>query len=1385
MAVFTNELKLDVSSFIAQLKKAASDTKGAAAEIASAVSKIKVGVDTEGATKGLAGLKSKFFSTGKDLGEEAGRGASGGFSDAFKGALSGGLLGGIGTQIAGNLFSGVGDAISNAQNFETNLKALSAVTGVTGSGLDDLGMRARDLAKEFGGSANEQLKSFQGILSKFGPQLAGTPEALSAVSKNINLLAAAGGINAQEAMSSLTDAMLQFGVNVGDADTAAKESARFINVLAASAQVGAAEIPQVAQSILQAGVAAKGANLSFEETNAALQVLAVGGKVGSEAGVALRNVLGLLQKQSGPGAETLKKLGLSVEGLGQSLTTQGLEATLRQLGEGLNKVGSDAERNAALMNLFGAENASAAGILLSNVDSLQAFTEGVTGTNAATEQAAINLDTFSARLGKIKANVEDAFIDAFQTLAPIVSKVIDDIFPRIEQALSRIFSALAPVFKAIGAVIGVALYGAIQGIVGLLEVLGNGFKVLEPIIPLLAAGIAAYAIAINASAIATGIASAATAVWNAILAANPVGLVVVAVVALIAAVGALSEAFSDSAESRLGEAEATKSVIEEEIKLNNEKKANVLNTKKQVAEFEQLAKKTNRTAEENKKLRDIQAELDKQYPNLIDQTKSFEENLSGVAEIGRQTSATLGDLTQKGNALAKQLAESNKAIAEANRDIAIEALDDVIGFWAKTTSSGAAKFARAFDPVREAFAKSLSIASTEQQIDDAQSKILDFVNTQKDVLNDPNKLKEIYESITKAVNAQRTAVRALAVDNKQAADAAAGAAAPPAPDAAAAKKSAAASKTALQLAQEQFKAEEARLKLQQENVITALRASVVAGDISTDQEKTKLKEQELKTTREILAAYEKIFGVQRETIKIDEELSTDIVREVKFKVSNDELVQIRTQFQNFVQQQLTLELGLRPNIKELEKGTQDAIKKIETTFKDNAQDLADGIISPEAFRQSVSNLDASYDAIAKSLQDALKLPEVQANKELAASYVEQIDLITLKSQELATNGQEALDKAFRESLKTRIEINKKTLDFLSEDEKKNASEILRIKRELIDQETNLKLASLKSTGELRDAETKLILEEAAKQRKALDKAAGGAGGAFDSVISGFASAIAGLDFTGAFDTLVDAGTEAAEETVAALKAGTLDYQSAISELANIAVDSTSYLETVLQRVADSFAKIRDSSVQSLRDISTGFKGSQEDIEKLISATATAAAAGFAQILLSGESFGKGFVLLILDILDATIPALVALILGQSLAANPLLGAVVSAALIATLKAAVAVAKSAANGFESGGYTGNVGTKEVAGVVHGQEFVINARATKQFRPMLEEMNKGRLPMIDNGEFSAMRAELSAIRRRLDGMPNGIQGSQAVRLDVGFDNYIYERDRRRAALRGLRG
>lgn len=62
-----------------------------------------------------------------------------------------------------------------------------------------------------------------------------------------------------------------------------------------------------------------------------------------------------------------------------------------------------------------------------------------------------------------------------------------------------------------------------------------------------------------------------------------------------------------------------------------------------------------------------------------------------------------------------------------------------------------------------------------------------------------------------------------------------------------------------------------------------------------------------------------------------------------------------------------------------------------------------------------------------------------------------------------------------------------------------------------------------------------------------------------------------------------------------------------------------------------------------------------------------------------------------------------------------------------VSAAANVAKIA--GFEQGGYTGNTGTKEIAGVVHGKEYVVNADATARNRAALEAMNAG--ATLNNG------------------------------------------------------
>lgn len=55
--------------------------------------------------------------------------------------------------------------------------------------------------------------------------------------------------------------------------------------------------------------------------------------------------------------------------------------------------------------------------------------------------------------------------------------------------------------------------------------------------------------------------------------------------------------------------------------------------------------------------------------------------------------------------------------------------------------------------------------------------------------------------------------------------------------------------------------------------------------------------------------------------------------------------------------------------------------------------------------------------------------------------------------------------------------------------------------------------------------------------------------------------------------------------------------------------------------------------------------------------------------------------------------------------------------------AVAAVYGLTKGFKTGGYTGDVGTDEVAGVVHGQEYVMTADKTAKYRPILDSMKNG--------------------------------------------------------------
>jgi gas vesicle protein len=84
------------------------------------------------------------------------------------------------------------------------------------------------------------------------------------------------------------------------------------------------------------------------------------------------------------------------------------------------------------------------------------------------------------------------------------------------------------------------------------------------------------------------------------------------------------------------------------------------------------------------------------------------------------------------------------------------------------------------------------------------------------------------------------------------------------------------------------------------------------------------------------------------------------------------------------------------------------------------------------------------------------------------------------------------------------------------------------------------------------------------------------------------------------------------------------------------------------------------------------------------------------------------------------------------------------------------------GYAQGGFTGGM-EGQIAGYVHGQEYVANAMATRMFRPQLEAMNRGVAPSNDNGamarEIRALRADLAVLTQTV------AAGAQATVSAVG--------------------
>jgi len=276
-------------------------------------------------------------------------------------------------------------------DFQQQIADLSAITGISGTELNTLSEAARKMGKESGLGASQAAEAFKLLASNIDISTIGGVEGLKALQKETITLSQAAGTDMAMAADTMSFALNQFKLPVS-------EAARVINVLGAGAKYGAAEIPDLAASLKNAGSVANSAGISIEETTGAIEVLSQNALKGSEAGVGLRNILLRLQTKEIPGVD---------------LKTQGLSGALAKM---TNILGDATKMN----DIFGMENITAATILIKNAAAVQEMTDKVTGTNVAYEQAAIRTNTYQHEIELLRAKMNDFKLSIFSSTGTLV-----------------------------------------------------------------------------------------------------------------------------------------------------------------------------------------------------------------------------------------------------------------------------------------------------------------------------------------------------------------------------------------------------------------------------------------------------------------------------------------------------------------------------------------------------------------------------------------------------------------------------------------------------------------------------------------------------------------------------------------------------------------------------------------------------------------------------------------------------------------------------------------------------------------------------------------------------------------------------------------------------
>lgn len=296
----------------------------------------------------------------------------------------------------------LGAAAKAASDFNAKMAQVESLTRASATTVAKLSDATKNYASlgisatEAADAEIELVKAGVSVKDILGGGLAGT----------LNL-AAAGQTDVATATEIAAAAMVQFGLKGAAIPHVA-------DLLAAGADKSLGSVTDLGEGLKYAGTTAHQAGMSIDETVGALSQFAAAGMVGSLGGTALKQMFLKLENPSNRARMFMKDYGISLYDAAGN--TKSLSAISGELHDHLGGLTPEM-RNQTLAVIFGSRAVQAANILYKDGAAVtQSWTDKVSESGFAAEQASGKMDSLQGDMQKLGASAQNAAIDFGQQL---------------------------------------------------------------------------------------------------------------------------------------------------------------------------------------------------------------------------------------------------------------------------------------------------------------------------------------------------------------------------------------------------------------------------------------------------------------------------------------------------------------------------------------------------------------------------------------------------------------------------------------------------------------------------------------------------------------------------------------------------------------------------------------------------------------------------------------------------------------------------------------------------------------------------------------------------------------------------------------------------------